>query len=120
MSNFKYPKGSEWRKWDLHFHTPSSFDYKDKSITNELIIKGLLDNKIKAVAITDHHKMDVERIENIQTLAKSQQITVFPGIELRTDKGGSESIHIIGIFPEDIDILKKIFKKKEMIKYMYI
>jgi len=102
--NFKYPKGSEWRKWDLHFHTPSSFDYKDKSITNELIIKGLLDNKIKAVAITDHHKMDVVRIENIQTLAKSQQITVFPGIELTTDKGGSESIHIIGIFPEDIDI----------------
>jgi len=104
MSEFKYPKGSEWRKWDLHFHTPSSFDYKDKSITNELIIKGLLDNKIKAVAITDHHKMDVGRVENIQRLAKSQQITVFPGIELRTDKGGSESIHIIGIFPEDIDI----------------
>jgi hypothetical protein len=20
----KYPKGSEWRKWDLHIHAPSS------------------------------------------------------------------------------------------------
>jgi len=104
MSNFKYPKGSEWRKWDLHFHTPSSFDYKDKSITNELIINRLLYNKIKVVAITDHHKMDFGRLKNIQILAKIQEITVFPGIELITDKGGSESIHIIGIFPEDIDI----------------
>ncbi len=24
-------RGCEWRKWDLHFHTPSSFDYRDKS-----------------------------------------------------------------------------------------
>ena len=24
MSNFKYPKGSEWRKWDLQIHTPFS------------------------------------------------------------------------------------------------
>ncbi|MBE3128991.1 MAG: PHP domain-containing protein, partial [Actinobacteria bacterium] len=104
MSNFKYPKGSEWRKWDLHFHTPSSFDYKDKSIKNELIINRLLDDKIKVIAITDHHKIDVGRLENIQILAKIQEITVFPGIELATDKGGSESIHIIGIFQEDIDI----------------
>lgn len=33
--NNKSTRGSEWRKWDLHIHTPSSYDYKDKSITNE-------------------------------------------------------------------------------------
>ncbi len=22
------PRGSMWRQWDLHCHTPSSFDYK--------------------------------------------------------------------------------------------
>jgi len=38
MSGFKYPRGSEWRKWDLHFHTPSSYDYQDKTVSNE---KGL-------------------------------------------------------------------------------
>ena len=26
-------KGSEWRIWDLHLHTPASYDYKDKSVT---------------------------------------------------------------------------------------
>ena len=37
----KYSRGSEWRKWDLHFHTPSSYDYKDNSVTNEDIINIL-------------------------------------------------------------------------------
>lgn len=30
-----YPKGSLWRKWDLHFHTPASRDYANKSVTNQ-------------------------------------------------------------------------------------
>jgi len=24
MDNFQYQKGSVWRKWDLHVHTPES------------------------------------------------------------------------------------------------
>ncbi len=31
----KFKRGSEWHKWDLHFHTPSSYDYKDKSVSNQ-------------------------------------------------------------------------------------
>jgi len=30
-----YTRGSKWRRWDLHLHTPSSYDYVDKSITNK-------------------------------------------------------------------------------------
>lgn len=97
-------RGSKWRKWDLHFHTPSSYDYQNKSITNVEIIEMLDASEIKAVAITDHHIMDVNRIEDLQRLGKEKGITVFPGIELRSELGGSESIHFIGIFPEDSDI----------------
>jgi hypothetical protein len=32
------PRGSLWHRWDLHFHTPSSFDYHDKSVTRLLIV----------------------------------------------------------------------------------
>ncbi|MEG2508810.1 hypothetical protein [Chryseobacterium sp.] len=46
-------RGSEWRKWDLHFHTPSSYDYQDGSVTNQDIIDGLFANNISVVAITD-------------------------------------------------------------------
>lgn len=97
-------RGSEWKKWDLHFHTPSSFDYKNKGVTNEGIINTLSSVGISAVAITDHHVMDTERIKKLQHLGIEKGITVFPGIELRSELGGSESIHFIGIFPEDCDV----------------
>jgi len=103
MSGFKYPRGSEWRKWDLHVHTPSSYDYENKSMTNQDIINILTSNNISVVAIADHHVMDVHRINALKKLAKSE-ITILPGIELRSDLGGSESIHFIGIFSEDSEI----------------
>jgi predicted ATPase len=98
-TNFNGPKGSIWRKWDLHFHTPSSYDYKDKSVTNEQIIEVLKSNNIAVVAITDHHTIDVERILELQELAK-EDIKILPGIEFCAEVRGEEPIHFIAIFPE--------------------
>ena len=103
MNTNKVNRGSEWRKWDLHFHTPSSYDYRDKSVTNQKIIDILAENKISVVAITDHHTMDIDRIKNLQQLGKDKGITVLPGIEFCSELGGSESIHFIGIFSEKSD-----------------
>lgn len=97
-------RGSEWRIWDLHFHTPSSYDYKDKSVTNEDIINILDSNNISVVAITDHHIIDIDRIQKLQELGKEKNIVVLPGIEFCSELGGSESIHFIGIFPETADL----------------
>ena len=99
----KYPRGSLWRKWDLQFHTPSSHDYKHKSLSNEDIIKYLKKAGISVVAITDHHLIDVKRIKELQHLG-GDDITILPGIEIRSELGGKESIHYIAIFPEDCDI----------------
>ncbi len=83
----KYNKGSEWRKWDLHVHTPSSYDYEYKAEDSDnLLVDSLIENNISVVAITDHFIIDKERISNIRTL--TQDIVIFPGVELRTDKGG--------------------------------
>ncbi|GAB5398859.1 MAG: hypothetical protein Aureis2KO_04440 [Aureisphaera sp.] len=100
MNNGKIEKGSEWRKWDLHFHTPSSYDYEDKSVTNQEIIDTLIANNISVVAITDHHVMDIERIAELQRLGKAVGITVLPGIEFLSDARGRAPIHFIGIFSE--------------------
>lgn len=99
-----YTIGSEWRKWDLHFHTPSSFDYKDKGISNQDIIDKLLEMNISVVAITDHHTIDISRIKELQAIGNIHGIVVLPGIELRSDLGGSEVVHYIGIFPENSNI----------------
>lgn len=103
MSTLIYPRGSEWRKWDLHFHTPASYDYQFKGTTNEQIVQTMIDANVGAFAVTDHHVMDVERIKAMQALAAGR-VTIFPGIELRTELGGSSLVHMIGIFPEDCDI----------------
>jgi len=99
-----FERGSEWRKWDLHFHTPTSYDYRDKSVTNEEIIESLKSNEISAAVITDHHCIDVKRIMELTDLGKKENILILPGIELRSELGGRESVHFIGIFPsENID-----------------
>jgi disulfide oxidoreductase YuzD len=98
-----YSRGSNWRKWDLHFHTPGIYDYEDKSVTNEEIIEALKKEEIRAVAITDHHFIDVQRIKKLKEIAGSD-VVIFPGVEFCSSSRGKEPIHFIGIFPEYCDI----------------
>ena len=95
--------GSTWGKWDLHLHTPASFDYSKKSVTNKQIVEALVAAGIEVVAITDHHTIDVPRIQELQQLG-GDILTVLPGIEFRSELGGSETVHYIGIFPEDANV----------------
>jgi ABC-type lipoprotein export system ATPase subunit len=95
--------GSIWAKWDLHFHTPASFDYHKKNVTNDQIVESLAAAGVEVVAITDHHAMDVNRIRELQKLG-GEELTVLPGIEFRSELGGKETVHYIGIFPEDANV----------------
>src|SRR5690554_467822 len=97
-------RGSEWRKWDLHFHTPSSYDYQDSSVTNQDIIEGLFENGISVVAITDHLIIDIPRVKELQQLGKEKGITVLPGIEFLAELRDKEPIHYIGIFSEEANL----------------
>jgi len=94
--------GSQWHRWDLHLHTPSSYDYDNKSITSKDIVDRLLEEGIRVVAVTDHHTINISQIREIQQLGAGQ-LTVLPGIELRDDHGGNP-VHYISIFPEDCDL----------------
>jgi hypothetical protein len=98
----EYPRGSEWRRWDLHFHTPSSYDAKN--VSNQKIVECWKNNCLSVVAITDHHIMDLDRIGELTALAHDENITVLPGIEFLSDARGREPIHFIGIFPETSSI----------------
>lgn len=101
-------RGSEWRRWDLHVHTASSYDYKYKmNDSDELLVKSWRDNQLSVVAITDHFVIDADRIKKLQSLVTD--ITILPGVELRCDKGTS-NLHVILIFPNnDLDNLSNRF-----------
>lgn len=121
-------QGSEWRRWDLHLHTKSSYDYKYKgSDADAKLCDALKSNNIKAVAITDHFVIDKDEIRNLRELAPD--IVFFPGVELRTDKG-SDNLHVILIFSDqenldnlsadfDAIMLRKNAKSKESNETIY-
>ena len=97
-----YPRGSEWRRWDLHVHTKSSYDYSyNATDADEKLADAITATGLAAVAITDHFVIDKDRITHLRTLAP--EVVFFPGVELRTDKGDT-NIHIILIFDPEIDL----------------
>ena len=97
-----FERGSEWRKWDLHLHTASSYDYEYKAEDcDEILSQKLKENNVAAVAITDHFVIDKNRINHLRELAPD--IVFFPGVELRTDKGDT-NIHVILIFSDQSNL----------------
>lgn len=101
-TNVNSLRGSEWHKWDLHIHTASSYDspYRGDD-ADELLCSALHENNISAVAITDHFKIDADRISHLRSLAPD--IVFFPGVELRTDKGAN-NLHLIIVFSNESDL----------------
>ena len=97
MVNSNYPRGSEWRKWDLHIHTPASFHWEGQKFNSDLNSPEniqLIDDMILAMnaaepavfAIMDYWTFDgwfALKHRLTQTGAPKLEKTVFPGIELR-------------------------------------
>ncbi|MGV7094511.1 TrlF family AAA-like ATPase [Desulfovibrio sp. QI0434] len=100
MKNCKM--GSTWKKCDLHFHTPISFDHQYRAQSPEETIQKLTSEGISLVAITDHYFIDAEYIQSLRE-ASNGTITFLPGVEVRTDLG-DDAVHMIGIFSEELDI----------------
>ena len=85
--------GAEWKKWDLHIHTPAS----DGTGTPEEIVNKAIENGLAVIAITDHHT--TAYIDSVKAAAKDKDLTVISGIEFRSEYG-QKSVHFIGYFPE--------------------
>ena len=89
MKNAYISKGSEWHKWDLHVHTPESFDYKNKGISFENLATVINSLDIDGIAITDH--WTVEGYFKLKDLISSGKF-ILPGIELRLSVSSKSKI----------------------------
>ncbi|NYS59579.1 TrlF family AAA-like ATPase [Vreelandella salicampi] len=100
-----YPRGSEWRKWDLHVHTPLSVLNNgfgsDWDSYVKTLFKKAIENDISVIGITDYYLpegykiLKREYLDNIGKLQalfdedeirKIKEIRVFPNIEFRIEK----------------------------------
>lgn len=117
--------GLEWKKMDLHLHTPASSDYRDPGISYLDILKKAEEHKLDMIAFTDHNSVGgyaamhrevetltlLERLNRMtdverETLSEYRRllakIVVLPGFEFTATFG----FHILGIFPENTSVRK--------------
>lgn len=98
-----YPRGSEWRRWDLHVHTPLSalnngfgqdFDAYakalfEKAVSREIAVIGVTDYfTIKGYKKLRVLQGDAEQLENLlgaELAEGAQRVRLLPNIEFRLD-----------------------------------
>lgn len=91
-------RGSEWRKWDLHIHTPLSICQQyggDKEDVWEKFICSLenLPVEVKVIGITDYYFIDgYQKVMQYKQKGRLKNIEkIFPILEFRIDTFGSGS-----------------------------
>jgi 3',5'-nucleoside bisphosphate phosphatase len=89
---------------DLHMHTI----FSDGSVLPEDLVQLALDNKLEAIAITDHDT--TESLPFARAAAEGKSLEIIPGIEVNTVWKDKE-IHILGYYidPDD-DALKQVIQ----------
>lgn len=111
-----FPRGSEWRQWDLHIHTPASFHWCDgkrfkkmnsneKKSTVDRMIEAMNDSDAAVFAIMDYWTFDgwlalQERL--LQDDAPKLTKKVFPGIELRLISPTTYRLNAHVLFSDEI------------------
>lgn len=113
----------QWRRMDLHLHTPASSDYQETNITYLDILRQAEIRGIDIIGITDHNtvagfaalKKEVEQLLWLEEMGRIEtqeqrrldeyrrlleKILVLPGFEFTATFG----FHILGIFPPETPV----------------
>lgn len=113
---WKYKRGSEWRKWDLHIHTPNT-----KLSDNFVQIEGedvwkkyctkIEESDVAVMGITDYFSVDnyFTFIEKHKEYFPLSQKVFFPNVELRLEVSvnkSAEEVNIHVIFSNSESVTK--------------
>lgn len=113
----------QWRKVDLHLHTPASSDYEEPKATYLEWLRVAAEQELDIVAITDHNTVagireirreiewltrldrdkrltDEERKQLAEWRELSDKVLVLPGFEFTATFG----FHILGLFPPETSV----------------
>jgi len=122
MSRRKHKK-SEWRRVDLHVHTPASADYLEPDVSYLDVLRQAETKGLDIVAFADHNTVagyrtmmeEIEQLELLEQLGRlrneeerrlkeyrrvRERVLVLPGFEFTATFG----FHILGIFSPEVDV----------------
>lgn len=108
-------RGSEWRKWDLHIHSPASFFWTEgkllsrmseaeKEVSIKKFIETVNSSDVAVFAIQDYWTFDwiFELRKYVQTHPESLKKTVLPGIELRIECPTDYRLNIHAVISDSV------------------
>lgn len=88
-----FPRGSEWRKWDLHVHPPTTklndgYQLKDRKPDWGHFCQVIHESDVQAIGVTDYFSFDsfFEFKANYQRLYPHCEKVFFPNLELRLNE----------------------------------
>jgi hypothetical protein len=127
----EYPRGSEWRRWDLHIHTPystlSNGFGNDFEAYSKSLFEAAIEKEIAVIGVTDYFTIrgyrqlrelqeDEGRLAKLlgeETAIAARRILLLPNIELRLrdivrvgEKEARINLHVIfsdEVSPQEID-----------------
>ena len=120
-----FPRGSEWRRWDLHVHTPGTAlndNFKDDwdGFLNAIETQ----QEVNVIGITDY--LSIENYSKVKAYKEKGRLAnidlVIPNIEFRmgpeTSSGQAINIHLL-ISPEAPDHERRIARALESLDFQF-
>ncbi|MBP6014317.1 MAG: hypothetical protein KBA31_18960 [Alphaproteobacteria bacterium] len=86
MDEVRYPRGSEWRRWDPHVHTPASALQNDYGTWDQYIAAlESADPAVAAIGVTDYCSIaGYKKVLEYRSKNRLQNFDlIFPNIEFR-------------------------------------
>jgi hypothetical protein len=97
----KFQRGSVWRKWDLHVHTPETqlnnqYSSTDKKDVWVLFCEKIEKSDVDVFGITDYFSIDnyFTFIDKFKKKYPKSKKAFFPNVEFRTESKNSKNEHI--------------------------
>lgn len=114
-AQLEYVRGSEWRKWDLHIHTPASFHWnggkrflemtvQEQDLALQKMFDTINGSDVAVFAVTDYWTFDgyLKFKDFIKRKNLTLNKTVFPGMELRVEAAVDYRLNIQVILSDEL------------------
>lgn len=98
----RYPRGSEWRKWDLHIHVPGtalsdSYEKKDGNLDWDRASEIIENSDVQVLGITDYFsaKNSIDFIKHYKLKFPKSEKLLLVNVELRLNESVNNSTDLV-------------------------